>query len=264
MEYLRGNSGTMVSKKNEESTRHVYGVHAVRSLIEKRPETILEARFLKGSRTDTIPELTRQLKNLGVAVEPAQRSDLDRMSGGGIHQGIIVRIQGQKEIGIREFEELVINRGKFFRCLVLDEVQDPRNLGACLRTADAAGVDVVVIPRRRAAGLTAAALKVAAGAADSLPLVRVSNLAATLRWLKGVGVWIVGADSEMSQTVYDAKLALPITIVVGGEGQGLRRLTRELCDEIVSIPMEGAVESLNVSVATGVLLFELQRQMNVR
>lgn len=254
----------MVNKKDGESTNQVYGVHAVRSLIERRPEAILEARFLKGSQAGTIPELARRLKNLGVTVEPAQRSDLDRMSGGGTHQGIIVRTQGQQEIGIREFEELVINRGKSFRCLVLDEIQDPRNLGACLRTADAAGIDVVVVPRRRAAGLTAAALKVAAGAADTLPLVRVSNLAATLRWLKGVGVWIVGADSEVPRTVYDARLVSPITIVVGGEGQGLRRLTRELCDEIVSIPMEGTVESLNVSVATGVLLFELQRQMNVR
>ena len=167
-------------------------------------------------------------------------------------------------MSVQEFEELVIKRGKSFRCLVLDEIQDPRNLGACLRTADAAGIDAVLVPRRRAAGLTAAALKAAAGAADTVPLVRVSNIAATLRWLKGVGVWIVGADSEMPVTVYDARLASPITIVVGGEGQGLRRLTRELCDEIVSIPMEGTVGSLNVSVATGVLLFELQRQINMR
>ena len=254
----------MVSKKGGVGANYVYGVHAVRSLIEKRPEAILEATVLKGSRAGTIPELTRRLKNLGIAVELTQRSDLDRMSSGGAHQGIIIRTQGHQEMGIQQFEELVVKRGKSLRCLVLDEIQDPRNLGACLRTADAAGIDAVVVPRRRAAGLTAAALKAAAGAADTVPLVRVSNLAGTLRWLRGVGVWIVGADSEMPGTIYEARLESPITIVLGGEGQGLRRLTRELCDEIVSIPMEGTVGSLNVSVATGVLLFELQRQINMR
>ena len=251
-------------KKGGVGANYVYGVHAVRSLIDKRPEAILKASVLKGSRAGTIPELTRRLENIGITVEPKQRSELDQMSNGGAHQGIIVRTQGHQEVSVQEFEELVIKRGKSFRCLVLDEIQDPRNLGACLRTADAAGIDAVLVPRRRAAGLTAAALKAAAGAADTVPLVRVSNIAATLRWLKGVGVWIVGADSEMPVTVYDARLASPITIVVGGEGQGLRRLTRELCDEIVSIPMEGTVGSLNVSVATGVLLFELQRQINMR
>jgi len=254
----------VVSKKGGVGANYVYGVHAVRSLIDKRPEAILEATVLKGSRAGNIPELIRRLKSIGIAVKPKQRSELDQMSNGGAHQGIIVRTQGHQEMGIQEFEELVIKRGKSFRCLVLDEIQDPRNLGACLRTADAAGIDAVVVPRRRAAGLTAAALKAAAGAADTVPLVRVSNLAATLRWLRGVGVWIVGADSEMPVTVHEARLSSPITIVVGGEGQGLRRLTRELCDEIVSIPMEGTVGSLNVSVATGVLLFELQRQINMR
>ena len=251
-------------KKGGVGANYVYGVHAVRSLIDKRPEAILKASVLKGSRAGTIPELTRRLENIGITVEPKQRSELDQMSNGGAHQGIIVRTRGHQEVSVQEFEELVIKRGKSFRCLVLDEIQDPRNLGACLRTADAAGIDAVLVPRRRAAGLTAAALKAAAGAADTVPLVRVSNIAATLRWLRGVGVWIVGADSEMPVTVYDARLASPITIVVGGEGQGLRRLTRELCDEIVSIPMEGTVGSLNVSVATGVLLFELQRQINMR
>ena len=254
----------VVSKKVGVGANYVYGVHAVRSLIDKRPEAILEAMVLRGSRAGTIPELTRRLKSIGITVESKQRSELDQMTNGGTHQGIIVLTQGHQEMSVQEFEELVIKRGKSFRCLVLDEIQDPRNLGACLRTADAAGIDAVVVPRRRAAGLTAAALKAAAGAADTVPLVRVSNIAATLRWLRGVGVWIVGADSEMPVTVYEARLASPITIVVGGEGQGLRRLTRELCDEIVSIPMQGTVGSLNVSVATGVLLFELQRQINMR
>ena len=137
----------------------------------------------------------------------------------------------------------------------------PRNLGACLRSADAAGVDAVVVPRRRAASLTATALKAASGAAATVPLVRVANLAATLRWLRHAGVWIAGADAGAARTIYQASFELPLALVIGGEGKGLRRLTRDLCDETLSIPMRGAVESLNVSVAVGVLLFEVQRQV---
>jgi len=253
-----------VTNKKGGSSHHVYGVHAVRSLIEKRPEAILDAKVLRGSKAGAIPELVKALDSLHIPIEAAQRVDLDRISGGGSHQGVIVRTRGTQEIGIREFEELIVSRGKALRCLMLDGIQDPRNLGACLRTADAAGVDAVVVPRRRAASLTPAALKAATGAAETVPLARVSNLAATLRWLKGAGVWVVGADVDTPRSVYDARLETPIVLVVGGEGQGLRRLTRELCDEIVSIPMQGTVQSLNVAVAAGVLLFELQRQISTR
>lgn len=253
----------MANKKGG-SSHHVYGVHAVRSLIEKRPEAILDAKVLRGSKAGAIPELIKALGSLRIPVEAVQRADLDRISSGGSHQGVIIRTRGAQEIGIREFEELIVSRGKALRCLMLDGIQDPRNLGACLRTADAAGVDAVVVPRRRAASLTPAALKAATGAAETVPLARVSNLAATLRWLKSAGVWIVGADADTPRTVYDARLETPIVLVVGGEGRGLRRLTRELCDEIVSIPMRGTVESLNVAVAAGVLLFELQRQIGAR
>ncbi len=251
-------------KNNNVKGHLVYGVHAVRSLIERRSEVILDAKFLQGCRAGAIPELTNKLKTLGITIEPTSRSELDRISDGGIHQGIIARIKGQQEISIQDFEELVLSRGRAFQCLFLDGILDPRNLGACLRTADAAGIDAVVIPKRRSAGLTAVALKAAAGAADSIPVVRVSNLASTLRWLKGVGVWIVGADGDTPSSLYGARLETPVAIVMGGEGKGLKRLTRQLCDEIVSIPMYGAVESLNVSVATGVVLFELQRQKEAR
>ena len=254
----------MANKKSGGSPHRVYGVHAVRALIDKRPEAILDVKILRGSKAGAIPELLRAFDSLQVPVESVHRADLDRISGGGIHQGVIVRTRGAQEIDIREFEELIINRGKSVRCLMLDGIQDPRNLGACLRTADAAGVDVVVVPRRRAAGLTPTALKAATGAAETVPLVRVSNLAATLRWLKSVGVWIVGADAGTPRTVYDVRLETPIVLLVGSEGRGLRRLTRELCDEIVSIPMQGTVGSLNVAVAAGVLLFELQRQVETR
>lgn len=254
----------MASRKSRGGTHHVYGVHAVRALLEKRPEAILDAKVLRGSKAGSLPEIVRALDARDIIIERVERAVLDRLSDGGTHQGVVVRTRGPQEIGIREFEEIVVSRGKALLCLMLDGVLDPRNLGACLRTADAAGVDAVVVPRRRAAGLTPAALKAATGAAETVPLAGVSNLAATLRWLKDAGVWVVGADADTPRTVYDARLETPVVLVVGGEGRGLRRLTRELCDEIVSIPMQGTVGSLNVAVATGVLLFELRRQIAAR
>ncbi len=239
----------------------VYGVHSVRTLVEKRPGTIRQACVLKGSRSGAVSALQRALQNLGIPVEEMQKAQLDRMSGGGRHQGVLVRTAAIGEMGITEFEKRVIERGRSFCCLVLDGVQDPRNLGACLRSADAAGVDAVVVPRRRAASLTATALKAASGAAATVPLVRVANLAATLRWLRHAGVWVAGADAGAARTIYQASFELPLALVIGGEGKGLRRLTRNVCDETLSIPMRGAVESLNVSVAVGVVLFEVQRQV---
>lgn len=239
----------------------IHGVHSVRALIGKRPDAIREAVVLRRAGSRALPALRRALESLGVAVEEADRDRLDRMSGGGRHQGVLVRATGVGEMGVREFEELVLGRGRSFCCLVLDGVQDPRNLGACLRSADAAGVDAVVVPRRRAASLTAAACKAASGAAVTMPLVRVGNLARTLRWLRDAGVWIAGADGEAPPTIHQAELRLPLALAVGGEGRGLRRLTRTLCDEVLSIPMRGVVESLNVSVAVGVLLFEVRRQL---
>ncbi|HHO68213.1 MAG TPA: 23S rRNA (guanosine(2251)-2'-O)-methyltransferase RlmB, partial [Gammaproteobacteria bacterium] len=144
--------------------------------------------------------------------------------------------------------------------LVLDGVQDPHNLGACLRSADAAGVHAVIVPRDRAAPLNGAARKVACGAADAVPLVRVTNLARTLRGLRDAGIWIYGAAGDAPQTLYEADLSGPLALVLGGEGKGLRRLTREHCDGLIAIPMAGSVSSLNVSVAAGICLFEARRQ----
>ncbi|MFL2547447.1 MAG: 23S rRNA (guanosine(2251)-2'-O)-methyltransferase RlmB [Candidatus Rariloculaceae bacterium] len=241
--------------------RCVYGVHAVTALLDKRPAAIVSVKLLRGSSAGKLPKLARALEALDVPVERLARADLDRLAQGGAHQGVVVETKGAAEVGIRELEQLVIDRGRSFRALILDGVDDPRNLGACLRTADAAGMDAVIVPRNRAAKLTPVAIKAATGAAETVRLVRVANLAATIHWLKDAGVWIVGASAESPRTVYAARLETPIVLALGGEGRGLRRLTRELCDELVSIPMQGVVESLNVSVATGVLLFELGRQM---
>jgi 23S rRNA (guanosine2251-2'-O)-methyltransferase len=177
-----------------------------------------------------------------------------------VHQGVVVEVAAAAEFGVAELEALVVERGRALRLLVLDGVEDPRNLGACLRTADAAGIDAVVVPKDHSARLTAAAVKTSTGAAETVPVYRAPNLARALAWLKEAGVWVVGADAAASQSLYQCKLAPPVALVLGGEGRGVRRLTRDLCDELVYIPMVGSVESLNVSVATGIVLFELLRQ----
>lgn len=243
------------------ASRHqqIYGLHAVRAVLERRPETLIAAKVLREA-SGKLGELARALAARGVPVERVARADLDRLTEGGVHQGIVVETATAPEFAVGDFESLVLERGRALRLLVLDGVEDPRNLGACLRTADAAGIDSVVVPKDRSAKLTAAAVKTSTGAAETVPVFRAPNLARTLVWLKEAGVWVVGADAAAQQSLYATKLAPPIAVVLGGEGHGVRRLTRDLCDELVFIPMAGSVESLNVSVATGIVLFELLRQ----
>jgi len=240
--------------------KRIYGLHAAQTVVERRPQDIARALVLDGTPNPRLAELLRTLAARGIEVEPRGRAELDRLSGRGSHQGIVLEVRPPAGVSIVEFEDLVVERGRALRLLVLDQVEDPRNLGACLRTADAAGVDAVVVPKAHSAKLGAAAIKAATGAAETVPLVVVANLARTLDWLKRAGVWVVGADGAARHSLYEAKLETPLAIVLGAEGKGLRRLTRESCDELVSIPMHGSVESLNVSVAAGVVLFELLRQ----
>ena len=239
--------------------QRVYGLHAVRTVLARRADAVLKAWVLDRP-AGPLAEIAAALYAAGVDVEHARRADLDRLAQGGTHQGVIVEVRGRKEFTVEDFEELVLARGRALRLLVLDQVEDPRNLGACLRTADAAAVDAVVVPRAHSAKLSGTAQKAATGAAESVPLYTAPNLARTLAWLKEARVSIVGTDAEAPRSLYAAKLAPPIVLVLGAEGQGLRRLTRESCDELVAIPMHGIVGSLNVSVAAGVVLFELLRQ----
>jgi 23S rRNA (guanosine2251-2'-O)-methyltransferase len=239
--------------------RQVYGLHAVRALLERRPETIRSATVLRDAG-GKLADLARELTAQGVAVTHVPRAELDRRCSGAAHQGVLVDVAAAGEFGVGEFEDLVVQRGRALRLLVLDGVEDPRNLGACLRTADAAGVDAVVVPKAHSAPLSAVAVKAATGAAETVPVLRAPNLARTLQWLKDAGVWVVGADAEAPKSLYAMKLEPPMAMVLGGEGRGLRRLTKDLCDELVSIPLAGAVASLNVSVAAGIVLFELLRQ----
>lgn len=197
-------------------------------------------------------------------LSPVPRQELDRLAGNGPdglrHQGVLARMQAPAPGNESDLLELLTGLETPPLLLVLDGVQDPRNLGACLRSADAAGVHAVVVPRDRAAELTAVARKTAAGAAESVPLFVVTNLARCLRELRSAGVWLVGLAGEAETDLYQARLTGPLAMVLGAEGSGLRRLTREHCDELLRIPMAGSVESLNVSAATAVCLFEALRQ----
>lgn len=238
----------------------VYGLHAVRSLLERQPGRVRQVWLQSGRDDARVAEIRRLAAERGVRVGGRPAAELDRLAGGGVHQGVAAELAPASAPGEGDLEDMVKTAGRQALLLVLDGVQDPHNLGACLRTADAAGVHVVIAPRDRAAGLTAAARKVAAGAADNVPFIQVTNLARTLRRLKDLGVWIVGAAGQAEMELYQADLKGPLAIVMGSEGAGLRRLTREACDFTVRLPMRGTVESLNVSVATGIVLYEALRQ----
>lgn len=238
----------------------IFGLHAVNAALLRHPETVLEL-WLDRERDDrTLRELNQAAESQGIAVQRVARRRLDALVPGCRHQGVVARIRQVRTGGDKELLELLAGLKSPPLLLVLDGVQDPHNLGACLRSADAAGAHAVVIPRDRAAGLTAIARKVASGAAETVPLFQVANLARTLAELKQAGVWIAGLTGEAQQPIYDLDLSGPLALVLGAEGRGLRRLTRESCDWLVRIPMHGTVESLNVSVAAGVCLFEVSRQ----
>lgn len=241
-------------------SRRLYGLHAVRALLARRPGSVLRAKVHAVAGNERLGALIAELERLHVPIEAADRHDLDRLAGGGAHQGIVVEAAALGEFELNQFEALAIERGAALRVLVLDGVEDPRNLGACLRTADAAGIDAVVVPRARAAKLTPAAQKTATGAAETVPILHAANVARVLRWLSSAGIRVVGADASGARAPFDARLEPPIALVLGGEGRGLKPSTRAACDELVAIPMHGVVESLNVSVAAAILMYEAVRQ----
>lgn len=238
----------------------VYGLHASEAVLERRIDAVRSAVLLDGESRGRLGELAAKLKAASIPIERARRDVLDRLARGGVHQGIVLRVPPPREQDVHELERLVETKTESIRLLILDQVEDPRNVGACLRTADAAGIDAVVVPRARSAKLGAGAIKTAAGAAETVPLIVVPNLARALGWLADAGIRLIGADERGERTLFEADFTPPAAIVLGGEGKGLRRLTREACDELVRLPMQGTVDSLNVSVAAGVLMYEMLRQ----
>src|SRR5512137_1367273 len=238
----------------------LFGLHSVQAALDYSPKKIHKAWVDSGRQDKRLTQVVEDLLVLGIDPEKVDKKRLDRLADNNNHQGIVIEVEMPGELSESDLKAAVENLSETALFLVLDNVQDPHNLGACLRTADATGVHGVIITKDNATGITPTVCKVASGAAETVPVYQVTNLARTLRWLKGEGLWILGAAGETAQTVYNTDLTVPMALVVGAEGKGLRRLTKEQCDVLVSVPMLGQVESLNLSVATGVLLYEAVRQ----
>jgi len=240
--------------------QRLIGIHAVSSALKSAAEDITWLRIAADSRNKRLSEIESRAHGSGVKVIHCDARELDRFSGQQRHQGVVAGFMGSNIIGEGQLEAALEAIDSVPLLLVLDEVQDPQNLGACLRTAEAAGVDMVIIPKDHSSSITPVVRRAASGAAETLTIVQVTNLARVLRSLKKHGVWLAGTSDAASDNLYGTDLAGPLALVMGSEGSGLRRLTAELCDYLVSIPMAGMVESLNVSVATGVCLYEINRQ----
>lgn len=241
-------------------SRKIFGLHAARAALEHAPERIRCAWLDRQRRDARLEELRRLLQEAGIAIQVTARKRLDRLAASGHHQGIVMEVVLPPEQGEDALEAVLDRGGAPPLFLVLDQVQDPHNLGACLRTCDAVGAAGIIVAKDRTVGLTPTVCKVASGAAESVPLFRVTNLARALERLKKAGLWIAGAAGEATQTAFESDLSGPLAIVVGAEGEGLRRLTRDKCDFLIKLPMYGSVASLNLSVAAGVLLYEAIRQ----
>ncbi|MGS0692560.1 23S rRNA (guanosine(2251)-2'-O)-methyltransferase RlmB [Shewanella sp. 0m-4] len=236
-----------------------FGLHAVEAVLKNSPERVIEMWVLQGRDDARLTPILEMAAEWGVSVQYASRKALDEKSDGGQHQGVVAKVKPAKILSDNDLSAMLEKTEVPF-LLILDGVTDPHNLGACLRNADAAGVHGVIVPKDNSVGLTPVVSKVACGAAEVVPLYQVTNLARTMRSLQEKGIWIIGAAGEADCELYQASLTGPLAIAMGAEGKGLRRLSRESCDTLVSIPMAGSVSSLNVSVATGVCLFEAVRQ----
>ncbi|HTW75170.1 MAG TPA: 23S rRNA (guanosine(2251)-2'-O)-methyltransferase RlmB [Steroidobacteraceae bacterium] len=251
------------SRGDASHTELVYGVHAVRALLTRHPQRVLRVLLQRGRQDARAQEIERAARAGGCALERIDAERLAQRLGDVVHQGVVAEVQALAPWDEEQLLAAVVPAPGAL-LLALDGVQDPHNLGACVRTADACAAMAVVIPRDRAAPLNATARKAAAGAAESTPVAVVTNLARTLRLLKEAGLWIVGAAADAQQQARDIDLTGGRVLVVGAEGSGLRQLTRRHCDWLVRLPSLGAVESLNVSVAAGMLLYEALRQRQAR
>ena len=238
------------------STSVVIGIHAVSRRLQQAPEQCIEL-ICADKRNPRLLQLIDQARQAGIEVRIEDRAHLTQLSGTSKHQGCL--LQTLDSAPLLDFQQCLQAVGPQSLLLVLDGIQDPHNLGACLRTADACGVDAVIIPRDRAVKVNATVRKVAAGGAESVPVIEVTNITRSLKDLQQAGVWIFGTSGSAADSLYDHDFNGPVALVMGAEGSGLRRLTMASCDHLLKLPMHGQVESLNVSVATGVCLYEILR-----
>lgn len=236
------------------------GLNPILGLLNQDPARIIEIKLGSERRDRQTQEIETLARAAGIGVQRVEAGFLSKVADGAVHQSAAARIRAQKDFDETDVDALIEASARPALLLVLDQVTDPHNLGAAMRTALAAGAQAVVIPKDRAAALTPAARKAAAGAAELLPLVRVTNLARALDRFKESGIWLFGAALEGTQSLFKTDLRAPVALVLGSEGEGMRRLTRDKCDALVHIPMPGGMESLNVSVACGICLFEAVRQ----
>ncbi len=249
-------------QRGVQETRASYGFHTVEAIIEQQRDRI-ESVVIDKQRVDQrIKSLIKQIENQQIPYRYAHRDEMDSICNGGNHQGVAVFLIPRKTNARKSLEDILdcITNGGLL--LVLDHIQDPHNLGACLRTAECAGVDAVLIPKDGASPVNDTVRKVASGAAENPNIITITNVAQTLKKLQDLGYWIIGATDQGDKTLYDCEFTGNIVIVMGSEGKGMKRLTAEHCDFLAKIPMQGNVSSLNVSVATGIFLFEATRQRN--
>ncbi len=243
-------------------TESVVGIHAVEAVLNERPQDIVQL-FIADRQDSKIDRLLHRAQKLGLPIHSVKRSELDKRTRNARHQGIMSEVRLPKELNEQDLDDLMARldqKGETPLLVMLDEVQDPHNLGAVLRTCDAVGAHALIVPKDNAAPLTSVARKVSSGGSETVPLIRVTNLKRTMNQLQQQGVWAYGLAGEATHSVYETSFKGATLIVMGSEGSGMRRLTRETCDDLISIPMQGKVESLNVSVACGVVLYEVLRQ----
>ena len=243
------------------SPKVIFGFHAVGVRIKTAPQSVIEVLFDASRRDARMRQFVTRAQEAGVRLIEADGLRLAKLSGSHGHQGVVARVEPIAQVrSLDELLEGLEEAGTVPLLLVLDGVTDPHNLGACLRVADGAGAHAVIAPKDHAVGINATVAKVASGAAETMPYFMVTNLARTLNELKERNIWCIGTSDDAPKTIYQVDLKGPVALVLGAEGDGMRQLTRKTCDELVSIPMKGAVESLNVSVASGVCLYEALRQ----
>lgn len=242
-------------------TDRIYGLHAVKQILENSPDMILNAWIQQSLDSEAVRFIHDGLNKLGVSIQSVQRVSLDKMTHKQNHQGVMLEVRPASKKTEHDLDDVLEqNKDNTPLFLVLDSVQDPHNLGACIRTADAAGVTAVIIPNDRAASINETVRKVASGAVESVIVISVVNLVRALKKIKDAGVWVVGTAGDAEQSIYELDLKVPTAIVMGGEGKGMRSSVQKECDYIASLPINGQVESLNVSVAAGVVLYEVLRQ----
>lgn len=249
-----------MKRKNKYSAALLTGIHSVSSALVQRPSQLLEIQVVRGSQNSRLQELCELAKSAAVPLSFVSRDALDKLSDGGRHQDVVAWFEASNIYSEKQLDQVLDAALENPLILILDGVQDPHNLGACIRTAEAAGVAAVIYPKDKSANITPVARRAAAGAAEVIPLIEVTNLARVLKQLKQRGIWLAGTSDQAHTDIYQVDLKGGLGLVMGSEGSGMRRLTEELCDYTFNIPMAGSVSSLNVSVATGICLFEALRQ----